>query len=144
MPIKTETVFNTKIKFQCLISIPFVLFCSIVACVLVKSTAFEKVLIIVTPIIFNYFVAILGLVFNLRYPNLDWISETVAVKQSISVVLTMVVSFAAVCIPGVVIIFFNGLPTNLFFSLVAVLLILLSIILNRHLMTKGKETFESL
>ena len=44
----------------------------------------------------------IGLIANLRHPNLNWINETQAVKQGISVLITMLVNWAVVLAPGLV------------------------------------------
>jgi ABC-2 type transport system permease protein len=57
-------------------------------------------LILVLPFLFNLLCAILGLIINLYFPKLDWVSETAAVKQSISTMLAMLVCVLLVLIPG--------------------------------------------
>ena len=44
---------------------------------------------LIFPLLFAAFFAVLGLVFNLKIPNLNWTSETSAVKQSVSVLIVI-------------------------------------------------------
>lgn len=44
-------------------------------------------------------VALLGVVFNLLFPRLDWVNEMTAVKQGVSVLLTMLLGFLGALVP---------------------------------------------
>ena len=45
--------------------------------------------IVITPLLFTALFAAFGLALNLKIPNLNWTSETAAVKQSFSVLITL-------------------------------------------------------
>ena len=49
-------------------------------------------------ILFIYFCANMGLVLNLRFPNLNWTNETMAVKQGAAVVLALFGNWALLLI----------------------------------------------
>ena len=70
--------------------------------------------------------ALLGLVFNLRFPNMDWVNPNDVLKRSAPVVLTMVVDFALVIAAGVLY-YFLGLPFAYFAGALAILLALASL-----------------
>lgn len=54
-------------------------------------------LLLALPAAFILYTAVLGLSIDLCFPVFDWPSETTAVKQSASVLLTMLASFASFC-----------------------------------------------
>ena len=46
-------------------------------------------------ILFTYFCANLGLMLGLRFPNLNWTNETMAVKQGAAVFLALLLSVSS-------------------------------------------------
>ena len=56
----------------------------------------DSLLVIIVPIVFTVFEALLGLLINLWKPKFDWINETVVVKQSAAVMITMFGTMALV------------------------------------------------
>jgi len=86
-----------------------------------------------------------GLIMNLWFPRFDWTSETSVVKQSMSVMMTMLFGFAAPVIP---IVFYFVLLQKLGFGAFVIISIgvygLLAAAAYLYLGTKGKKIFENL
>jgi len=99
MPVKTMTIFNAKIAANLTVDIPAILISGIILAVSLKTNLPETFFLFVTPIIFACFIAVLGLIFNLKFPKYDWITEQQAVKQSLSVTVTFGVGILVVLIP---------------------------------------------
>jgi ABC-2 type transport system permease protein len=82
---------------------------------------------------------------NLWFPRFDWTSETSVVKQSMSVMMTMLVGFSFVAIP--IVLYFVLLQRFGFgaFVLVSIGVYgLLAGVAYLYLNTKGKKIFENL
>ena len=63
--------------------------CSICAIIALKPTILGAITIIAMPLVFILFFSMLGLVLNLKYPNLKWTNEITPIKQSMSVFVSM-------------------------------------------------------
>ena len=56
-------------------------------------------MIFITPIVYSFYIAIVGIFVNLKFPNFDWTSETVVIKQSGATLVSMVFQMLSVMIP---------------------------------------------
>jgi ABC-2 type transport system permease protein len=99
LPVKTGTFFAAKIALNLSVFLPA---CLIAAPLLARSlslTGLPLFFVFVTPAVYACFISVAGLAINLRFPKYDWTTEQQAVKQSASVMLTMLAGFSAVFIP---------------------------------------------
>ena len=98
------------------------------------------------PIVFTVFEALLGLLINLWKPKFDWINETVVVKQSAAVMITMFGTMALVVfIGGIYIGYLNefiGAVTYVYIMLA--LFLIIDIAFYYLLNTWGIKRFEEL
>lgn len=92
-PITSKQVFDAKIFVNLLITIPFVIIDVILSKVLFHLEIIDLVFMLIIPIIAILFMSYIGLYLNLLFPRFDYESDVKAVKQSISVLLTMVAGF---------------------------------------------------
>ena len=89
LPVSVPRILDAKIRVHMLVTgIPSVI-CSLCVCAAIRPGAAEAVLIVIIPLVLAFFCALFGLLINLKKPVLDWASEAVAVKQSLSVFLAM-------------------------------------------------------
>lgn len=101
-PVKTEEIFAAKLLLQiALTCIPATL-ATIVVCALLEIPLLLSLLVWFCVSVTACLCAALGLIVNLKLPNLTWTSEMAAVKQSLSVLVAMFVSWgiAALLIAG--------------------------------------------
>ena len=95
----------------------------------------------------QYCFAAAGLYINLLMPKFDWLNETVAIKQSMSVLVTMFGGFLLLGIP--VLLFFlvpvfSALSPTICLILFIGYFTLLSAVFTGLLLTNGKKRFYSL
>lgn len=142
-PIDGGDVLLSKVYAHMTVCIPAVLFASVMLSFILEVTPFMICLIIIVPAVMTAFQALLGVVINLRFPKFDWISETVAVKQSLSSVLTMFSSMGVIAAPVILYIFVlkDMISPELFITLFTVILAAVSAIMYRFLKTKGDAIF---
>lgn len=102
-------------------------------------------LMAVTAIMFVRFEALLGLMGNLRHVNLDWTNETVPIKQSVSVLISMFGGWA-IGIATVVGFYFlqPWLTADWYLLIVIALLTGAAYFLNQWVYQKGTVIFDSL
>ena len=147
-PIKPMTIFVGKAVLSPIVSLPGVIFTAIVSAIFLNLNSLDVFFIILTPILACLFSGFLGVCINLKIPRFDWSAEITVIKQSLSVIITLLVSMLLTSIPFV----FAIIPAAYldYFSAVwsyglcigyFILLIGLEIF---YLMTDGKKIFNSL
>ena len=101
-PVKTEEIFSAKLLLQIGITCIPGTIASVVVCSLLEIPLLLSLLVWLCVSVVACLCSALGLIVNLKLPNLTWTSEIVAVKQSISVVVAMFTSwgFSALLIAG--------------------------------------------
>ena len=89
LPITAWQVFKAKIKLQVyVLIIPVIAFITVGA-IIVKASAIISILCALCAIAYIIVHAEFGLIINLKFPNFNWRTETVPVKQSLSVILAL-------------------------------------------------------
>lgn len=99
MPVGIRTIYNAKIALNLTISIPIVLVSGILLTISFGYSPLEIIALFITPILFTCFMSVLGMYFNIKFPKYDWTTEQQAVKQGLSLVVTMGVGIIAALIP---------------------------------------------
>lgn len=145
LPVKEIDILNAKIKLHILMtSIPIV-FCSICAVIVFKPDVLSALYIIAVPQIFMLLSALFGLYLNCLKPNLNWVNETVAVKQSMCVMFTMLGGWAYDIIVFLPYFFLmKKVSASLYLGIVAFVTAVLCLICYKGLKNKGIKQFRSL
>ena len=104
------------------------------------------IITLITTAAFTVFNAVLGVVVNLRHPRLDWISEVQVIKQSLSLLISMGISFAAVFTPALLylVVFYDSVSSNVFLAVYALLLIIADVLMFKYLSGAGAKRFEEI
>ena len=92
LPITTQDILNSKLAMHAFLCIPGGLILSVALIYVTGIGMIDSLLVLVVPILFTLLIDFLGLLLNLWKPKFDWVNETVCVKQSLPVVLTMFIS----------------------------------------------------
>ena len=92
-PVKTEEIFTAKLLLQIVLTCIPATLATIVVCALLEIPLLLSLLVWVCVNAVACVCAALGLIVNLKLPNLTWTSEMLAVKQSLSVVVAMFTSW---------------------------------------------------
>ncbi len=101
-PIKTEEIFAAKLLLQITLTCIPATLATIVVCALLEIPLLLSVLVWLCVNAVGCLCATVGLIINLKIPNLTWTNEIAAVKNSLSVVVAMFTSWglAALLIAG--------------------------------------------
>lgn len=98
-PVSLKTIINSKIAvtltlhfFGYLLAV-----CAILACL--DMTGLQKISLVCIPVCYSVFIAVLGVFLNQRYPNYDWDSEVMVVKQSLPVIVTGIAGMVFTAVP---------------------------------------------
>jgi ABC-2 type transport system permease protein len=122
IPVRSKDIFGSKILMSLAVAAPEYIVAVIFGLLAVKPSFTGAVWIVVIPAIYIVFMAVAGITVNLAMPIFNWENETRAVKQSASVIVTMLIGFASFLLP-IVILLTNGNVSTDLVMLVTVLLI---------------------
>lgn len=92
-PITPKQVFHGKIFVNLVITVPFVLINTILSIFLFDFEFIDYAMILIIPLLFSIFMSYLGIYVNLLFPRFDYENDVKAVKQSLSVLITMGIGF---------------------------------------------------
>ena len=145
LPVKTKTILLSKILAPLVVTTPVIMLGTIALVIRFKLGIFEGLLLLVSSIVMPLLSHLIGIIVNLKYPNLDWESETEVVKQSAS-------SFIAVTGGMVMLILLILIVVNLIssvrplvlLSFATIIYILIDTILYIYLMNRGAKKFSDL
>jgi len=143
-PIKVKDIFKAKIALNILLILPAALVSNIIFFISLKLSIRDFIFSLIITTIYSFVIPILGLIVNLYFPKLEWTSETTVVKQSISVLIQMLISAVIVGLPVLVFIKGNITNFNLFIIIVAIYLVIILSLLLTVLNTVGVKLFKKL
>ncbi len=108
LPVTPLQVLHAKLKLHLAVGAPPLLFAVVCLLVAIPPSLPFFFFIPVAALSFLVLIALFGLFMNLKFPNFAWTSETVPVKQSLSVMVTLFGSWGAVLALGALYIPLHG------------------------------------
>lgn len=145
LPVDPFTILMQKLKLHVIVSYVPTAIVAVEACVLFGLEPAFWVLSVVLPFLFILFTGTLGLFLNLKFPNLDWSNEMVAIKQGASVGLTLFGGMAMLgVLAGLYFLVGSSLSTVLYLVLCSTVLLLLDALLLLWLKKKGAKRYSTL
>lgn len=144
LPVRPMDVLLGKLKVHLTLSAPSVLLI-LAVCIAMKVSFFQTILLLVFTISSALLFGQLGLILNLMKPNFNWTDETMVVKQSFGVFLSMFGGWALgmlVIVSGLWLTKF--VPGLLLLIVWTALTILTNALFNCWLKTKGSVIFQNL
>ena len=123
MPVSAWTVLKAKLLLHVLVtSVPAVIFIVSISVVLGISPV-EAVLVGLFELLFIVLGAAVGLALNLKMHNLNWVNETVVIKQSMAVLIAIFGSWLEVLVLGGLYFLLRNLMTPMAFLVLATFII---------------------
>jgi ABC-2 type transport system permease protein len=141
MPIDPKTIYKSKLLLNLLVIVPIELTSAIVLSIVFGFSWIEVILLITIPMIYAFAMAVGGLLINILKPTFQWEQEVTVVKQSMSVLFTMLYGMALVAAP--IVIYTSVQVTNIyiFASLVGGLVLMLTWVMYGWVMTTGVKRY---
>jgi len=146
LPVSPWQIFKAKLGVHLVITAIPAVFCTMAFAEAGKMDPVIMLYMVVATLVFVLFSAIVGLLCNLRFPNLSWTNEAQAVKQNMSVIVAtfgpwgMLVILASVCLTMRIM----GAPMVRCLSVAITLTAAAVIFLTRMLLRSGTELFNDL
>lgn len=106
LPISFEKIALSKIIFSVVLYLPFIVIANILFFSISGGEILTIIFSLLTQISALVAMVTVGLYINLKYPKVNWTTETQAVKQSISVFYGVMVAFALSLLPFAIIMIF--------------------------------------
>ena len=91
MPISGADVLKAKLRFHCVASVPVACVGALALGIVYKTGWFETIFMVVGTAILFVLTGVLGLIFNMCFPRLDWPNEAAPCKQSMAVFFSIFV-----------------------------------------------------
>ena len=145
MPVSSGQVLRAKLRMGLVLMLPVTVLL-VAALAPVVQDGLVWVCMSLTCVLLAVFMNNLGLVENLRHPGLGWINETQAVKQSVSVLFTMLLGWAVLLAMGLLwfLLLDGHIPAQAYLLIWSAVLALLSVLSGRWIMTRGARRFDAL
>lgn len=146
MPVSSRTILKGKLRLHCLILIPTALVSTLILTLAYSCPLPEVLLAILFSCLMALLSGVLGMVFGLRFANLDWVNEITPCKQSAAM---FAISFSMLGLTLLLVCVY--LLLNPLIQSTAVLLAIIDLVLGgaswalyRVMLTYGAEKWESL
>ncbi len=110
IPVRSKDIFDSKILVSLAIALPEYIVAVIFSLIAIKPDFTGALLIIVVPAVYILYTAVAGISINLAMPVLEWENEVRVVKQSASVMVTMLAGLAGFVPPIICVITFKSIP----------------------------------
>lgn len=145
LPVTPWQVLLAKLNLHMLVSAPFAVICSTVLMILLRADFFTALLCVIFPVLLILFSGCEGLFFGARNPNMAWDNEVTVVKQSVSVMLTLLCDWGFIILFGLGGIFAGRImPLALYLFACTLLLAIIDILLVMRLRNGGEKMFAKL
>lgn len=107
-PVEAKTILQSKIAVNLTVVLPILWVSMIFLRIVFPLSILETVLLFITPTIYTFFIAVIGMWLNIKFPRYDWTSEYYAIKGgAVSVLASIGVGVACSIIPLYLCIFFQ-------------------------------------
>lgn len=139
LPVKPRQVLGAKLSMQLILTLLPAALCIALTAIAYQYTAASLLAVIAQTFSFVLSLSALGLVLDLKMPNLNWTNETTPIKRSISILLIMLCGFFGAVITAIAgfLLVPAGLNAVLYLFLLAVFNLLLSALWLAWLCKKG-------
>lgn len=107
-PVEAKTILQSKIAVNLTLVLPILWVSMIFLRIVFPLSIAETVLLFITPTVYTFFIAVIGMWLNIKFPRYDWTSEYYAIKGgAVSVLASIGVGVACSIIPLYLCIFFQ-------------------------------------
>lgn len=107
-PVEAKTILQSKIAVNLTVVLPILWVSMIFLRIVFPLSIVETVLMFITPTVYTFFIAVIGMWLNIKFPRYDWTSEYYAIKGgAVSVLASIGVGVACSIIPLYLCIFFQ-------------------------------------
>ena len=144
LPIPMKQILWAKIEFHCIVALPLTLISVILISIGLSLDAFNTIALCLASVAVTLFYGVFGLVCNLKWNILDWKNENLALKQSMPILICMLVGFLGAVALSFPYLFLTIIPSFVYLLLLTALLGIIIWLMLRWINTKGEKKFQYL
>ena len=148
LPIEAKEIFKGKIITNLIITIPAAFIANIIFYIGLKFEVKYLIFNLAISIVFSVVSAVLGLIINLYFPKMEWTNPTTVVKQSASVMVTilgiMILILAIIGISIALVKILNVTNMMIILTVVLILFLITLFVSIKVLENKGSKKFNRL
>ena len=93
LPVTPKDIFKSKIRLNLVIALPFYLISVLIIAIGKQPNIAELAALILLPAAYIFFISVFGMNMAIKHSNFSWSSETEAVKQGLSIMYSVLISF---------------------------------------------------
>lgn len=144
LPVNINTIFISKAFVNLTLLFPAIIFNCTLISLMLKLNFSNIIFLYLTPLNYALFISITGIVVNLKFPKMKWVTEQAVIKQSISVLIAMAIGFLSVGLPIFLLTKLPDLNKMLVIFITNIIVLFLNFILIKLLNTWGIKSFLNL
>ncbi len=142
LPVSPASVLLAKENVHVVLNGIAALVTSVLLCIAIRLPLLTSLLLTLFLVLFCWFTGAIGLIIGVLRPNFQWTSEVQPIKQSANVLYSWFASyFGGILLIAPFVPLRNLLSINVYFVLATVVLVVICILLNRWITTRGAKRF---
>ena len=145
LPVESTDILDAKLNLHIMLNLPSAVVSMIILGITFKLSIPLMILSAILCYVYVMFTGTAGLIIGLKFPNLTWTTETTPIKQSMSVLVALLFSFAIPLIIGVGYYFlYKKIPADNYLCYAVIILYVAVFYMKKYLHTKGAVQFDEL
>jgi ABC-2 type transport system permease protein len=108
LPISSTQLMYGKLLLNLTIAIPCYLISEAFLLTNISLDFISAIWLLIIPLVYIFFISLVGITMNCKMPTFDWESETAAVKQSGSVLSSMLIGMVSSIVPMIIALLFSN------------------------------------
>lgn len=143
-PVPIRTILFSKVAVNLTITLPILAVSGVLLMIPLQTGWIESLLLLVVPVLYACYSAMLGVIVNLKLPKLEWTSEVTVIKQSAAVLAAMLIGIISLIIPAGLSLLLTDVNGNLILLGMGMLMTAACAVTFRWIQTQGERLFQSL
>ncbi|NOU80431.1 hypothetical protein GC101_16305 [Paenibacillus sp. LMG 31459] len=140
-PVSKPTIILSKVAVNLTITLPVIAVSWGLLIYTLRTGWMESILMLVIPVLYACYSAMLGVIVNLKLPKLDWTSEVTAIKQSAAVLVSMILGFISLVVPAALFMLLRSVNGNLILLGYGILMAAVCAGMYRYIRISGERLF---
>ncbi|MNI62971.1 hypothetical protein D3C73_1183130 [compost metagenome] len=143
-PVPKSVIVFSKVAVNLTITVPVTVVSGVLLMIALGTGRMDSLFLLVIPVIYACYTALLGVIVNLKLPKLEWTSEVQVVKQSAAVLVAMLLGFVSLVIPVALTLLLSSVNGQIVMLAIGLILIGLCAGMYRYVKVKGEALFRGL
>lgn len=140
-PVSKPAIILSKVAVNLTITLPVIAVSWVLLIYTLQAGWMESILMLVIPVIYACYSAMLGVIVNLKLPKLDWTSEVAVIKQSAAVLVSMILGFISLVVPAALFMLLRSVNGNLILLGYGILMAAVCAGMYRYIQVSGERLF---